>query len=210
MANVRGVRAILRSEAVVVFGRDRLVRAARCPHVLAERVVDDTSHSARETAIPRGYEPVVVVVPMTRFHIHLGVAIAELTLYGASTGRRIHRDARDPVGNRALEQIPSPAAHITDSQRGLHRKRLLYRHGVGRNALRQTVVGRVDTWLIASRRTVRIPRLQELRPVDRKSDTPRRQRRDDEVIEDELRLIFTLPGPVVDAASTPDHGVAVQ
>src|SRR5262249_8211091 len=144
---------------------------------------------------PAGDETVVAVVAVTGLHVHFRIAVAELANDGADACRRVRRHADDLVGNGALEEVPPAAADVGERQAGSSGQRLLNRRGVRADGFGQTVVRGVDARLIAGRRAIGIPGLYELEPILRIADVAGRERGHDEVVEDELRLVFALARP---------------
>src|SRR5262249_6484623 len=127
MPFVGGIVAALLCEAVIVLGCGGLVRSGGCADAVPPCIARRSVKASGEPPVPVQAQGVVRAAAAARFDIHLGVAVAELTLDDRSAGTRIHRAPGDEIGDRALKQVSALAADVSCGQSGAVGKRLLDR-----------------------------------------------------------------------------------
>src|SRR5262245_20116810 len=113
MPQVGGIVAALLGEAEIVLGRGCLVRSGGCADAVPARIARRSVEASGEPPVPVQVQAVVDAAAAARFDIHLGVAVAELTLDDRGAGTRIHRGPGDEIGDRALKQISALAAYVS-------------------------------------------------------------------------------------------------
>src|SRR5215813_13712244 len=116
MPLVGGVVAALLGEAVIVLGRSGLVRSGGCADAVPPCIARRSVEAPGEPPVPAQVQTVVRAAAAARFHIHLGVAVAELALDDRGAGSGIHRDSGDEIGDRALKQVSALAAYVSGGQ----------------------------------------------------------------------------------------------